>query len=174
MIRSATIRFATVIVFLAFATLSASVSTADDFAARFPELKLNLSPAPSSAPAGFVVVSAPAFAATRSTSRINSQFAAPVAFTAPSTVRPSASTATFSANSPLVGLSDDLRTALAPSSARYMDALRMSAASSEVTNSLIQPLAIPSIGGSGSSYFRASSAPFGAASVDQPVGFSYR
>jgi hypothetical protein len=109
-----------------------------------------------------------AFASTHSSSHISSQPLASTTFAVPSATRPAA-LAAYSLYSPLVGLSDDLRTAL-PMSGHYgSDVLRTPA-----TSSLILPLTIPSIGESDNRYIRGSSAPFGAAFVNQPAEFPYR
>ncbi len=118
-----------------------------------------------------------AFASTKSSLHVSSHPLASTTFTVPSATRPAALAAySYAPSSQLVGLSDDLRTAL-PMSGHYnsghysSDVLRTPVVPSTATSSLIHPLSIPSMGGADSSYFRGSSAPFGPAFVNQTVGF---
>jgi hypothetical protein len=164
-------RFAIICAFVASVVFPASFARAEDFGARFPELML---PSHGSSPAmtGFSAFSAPstsAIASAKLGSHFNSQLFVPVASSAN---RPVATIAGSPASS-FVGLSDDLRTAL-PKSGRYIYELHAPAAAPSATGSLIQPLGLPTLGGSDGNYFRGNFAPFGGANVIRPAGLSYR
>jgi hypothetical protein len=162
-------RFAITGALTAYVMLLVSVARAEDFGARFPELRLNLSlstaPVTTSLPAPSTLDYAP----TKLDSLFIAQLIAPVASSA---IQPAAITE-FSPSSPYVGLGDDPRTA--PSaSGRYGDLLRAQAPPSSATSSLIQPLVLPTIRGMESSNFQKSSALFGGAHFNQSGEFWYR